>query len=244
MSKCIGVKTEQSDGIFVLETDEEATGAGDQVLVETDQGQEVARVVIGELGGTQLPFPGRIRRLVRRLSEADRERIAELRQRETEALHFCRQKARELGLAMKVSRVRLDLEGSRGTFYFTAPQRVDFRELVRILARRYRIRVEMRQIGVRDEAQLVGGLGPCGNELCCSSFMTEFPPVNVRMAREQGIEPNSNSTTGMCGRLKCCLRHEYGAEEGSEAMPCGSGGGEGRYPLSGPDPAEAGDAPS
>lgn len=241
MSKCIGVKTEHSDGIFVLETDEEATGTGDEVLVETDQGQEVARVVIGEVAGSQMPFPGRIRRVVRRLTGSELDRIAELRQRETEALHYCRQKARELGLEMKVSRVRLDLEGSRGTFYFTAPQRVDFRELVRTLARRYRIRVEMRQIGVRDEAQLVGGLGPCGNELCCSSFMTDFPPVNVRMAREQGIEPNSNSTTGMCGRLKCCLRHEYGAEEGAAGGCGGSSGGEGRYALSGPGPAEAGD---
>lgn len=241
MSKRIGVRTEHSDGIFVLPTDEEATGAGDEVLVETDQGQEVARVVIGEVGGTQLPFPGRIRRVLRRLSEADRARIADLRQRETEALHFCREKARELGLEMKVSRVRLDLEGSRGTFYFTAPQRVDFRELVRVLARRYRIRVEMRQIGVRDEAQLVGGLGPCGNELCCSGFMTDFPPVNVRMAREQGIEPNSNSTTGLCGRLKCCLRHEYGVEEGSEAPSCGKAGGDGRYALSGPAEATNGE---
>jgi cell fate regulator YaaT (PSP1 superfamily) len=127
---------------------------------------------------------------------------------------------------MKVSLVRLDFDGNRGTFYFTAPHRVDFRELVRILAREFHIRVEMRQIGVRDEAALVGGLGPCGKTLCCSQHMADFPPVNVRMAREQGVEPNSSSSTGMCGRLKCCLRHEY--DEGGGKGGCGGCGSKGK----------------
>jgi cell fate regulator YaaT (PSP1 superfamily) len=245
MSKRIGIQTERSDGIFVLTTDEEATGVGDRVLVETDQGQEIARVVIDDVAESQLPFPGRVRHVVRRLTASDLDRVAELYRLEEQALSFCRKKVRELDLNMKVSRVRLDLEGSRGTFYFTAPQRVDFRELVRILARQYRIRVEMRQIGVRDEAQLLGGLGPCGNELCCSSFMTDFPPVNVRMAREQGIEPNSNSTTGVCGRLKCCLRYEYGTGEkedgGSAGAEVNTRGAEGSFALSGPEPVPGAD---
>ncbi len=223
MTKQIGIQTEQSDGVFVLSVEDDSITTRDRVLVKSDRGTEVARVVIGRLREGQLPFPGRVKEVVRRLTRQDEDWLTSLREKEREALHFARQQARSLGLEMKVSLVRMDFDGERGTFFFTAPQRVDFRELVRILARRFRIRVEMRQIGVRDEAALVGGLGPCGKILCCAEHMQGFPPINVKMAREQGIEPNSNSSTGMCGRLKCCLRFEYAAN--GEDKPGGGCGG-------------------
>jgi len=225
MTKQIGIKTSQSDGVFVLPVEDEHIHVRDRVLVESDAGTEVADVVIGRVEDSQLPFPGRVKRVVRRLTSQDEQWLATLREREKEALRFARRKARALDLAMKVSLVTMDFDGDRGTFYFTAPQRVDFRELVRILARKFQIRVEMRQIGVRDEAALLGGLGPCGQKLCCSSHMEAFPPINVKMAREQGIEPNSSSSTGMCGRLKCCLRFEYdGYAEGEDTGGKGCGG--------------------
>jgi cell fate regulator YaaT (PSP1 superfamily) len=224
MSKQIGIRTEQSDVVVVMPVEDDSIGARDRVLVETDAGTEVADVVIGSVDSGQRPFPGRVRRVIRRLTSRDEDWLASLREREKEALRFARRKARALGLDMKVSLVRMDFDGNRGTFYFTAPQRVDFRELVRILARQFHIRVEMRQIGVRDEAALVGGLGPCGKTLCCSQHMADFPPVNVRMAREQGVEPNSSSATGMCGRLKCCLRHESGDGDGGGKGGCGGCG--------------------
>ncbi|MFB6259606.1 MAG: stage 0 sporulation family protein [Thiohalorhabdaceae bacterium] len=225
MTKQIGIRTEQSDAVLVMTVDDDSITARDRVLVETDTGIEVADVVIGEVADSHLPFPGRVQRVIRRLTGRDEKWLESLREREKEALRFARRKARALGLEMKVSLVRMDFDGSRGTFYFTAPQRVDFRELVRILAREFQIRVEMRQIGVRDEAALLGGLGPCGKTLCCSEHMGEFPPINVKMAREQGIEPNSSSSTGMCGRLKCCLRHEHdGYAEGGKSVGCGGCG--------------------
>ncbi|MEF8793542.1 PSP1 domain-containing protein [Thiohalorhabdus sp.] len=237
MTKQIGIRTENSDAVFVMTVEDDSINARDRVLVETDTGTEVADVVIGEVANSHLPFPGRVQRVVRRLTSRDEQWRESLRAREKEALRFARRKARALELEMKVSLVRLDFDGSRGTFYFTAPHRVDFRELVRILAREFHIRVEMRQIGVRDEAALVGGLGPCGKTLCCSEHMSEFPPINVKMAREQGIEPNSSSSTGMCGRLKCCLRHEqdgYGGDGKSDGCGgCGSRGNDGpaRIPV-------------
>lgn len=227
MSKQIGVKTDQSDGVFVLPVEDESLSTRDRVLVETDRDIEVAHVVISRVGDSQLPFPGRLKRVVRRMTQQDEDWLTSLQEKEREALQYARQQARSLGLDMKLSRVRMDFDGERGTFFFTAPQRVDFRELVRILARRFRIRVEMRQIGVRDEAALIGGLGPCGKVLCCTEHMQEFPPINVKMAREQGLEPNSNSSTGMCGRLKCCLRFEHGsAGDGAGGADCGGDSGD------------------
>ncbi|MFP4561001.1 MAG: stage 0 sporulation family protein [Thiohalorhabdus sp.] len=224
MAKQIGVKSQFSDGVFVLPVDDESISPRNRVLVETDSGTEVADVVIGQVEESQLPFPGRLKRVLRRLSSRDEAWLATLEEREREALRYARRKARALELEMKVSKVRMEFDGDRGTFYFTAPHRVDFRELVRILARKFHIRVEMRQIGVRDEAALVGGLGPCGKTLCCAGHMEGFPPINVKMAREQGIEPNSNSSTGMCGRLKCCLRFEHDSAEEGKGGGCGGCG--------------------
>lgn len=129
--------------------------------------------------------------------------------REDEAFRFCLVRIRARGMAMKLVRVEVLFDGSKAVFYFCAEGRVDFRELVRDLAQGLRMRIEMRQIGARDETKMVGGVGPCGRELCCSTWLREFQAVSVRMAKEQGLALNPSKLSGMCGRLKCCLRYEY-----------------------------------
>ena len=159
--------------------------------------------------------------------------------REREAFQVCAMKIRERGLAMKLTRVENLFDGSRLVFYYTAEERVDFRELVRELASNFRTRIEMKQIGVRDEAKMLGGYGPCGRPLCCTTWLTSFEPVTIKMAKLQNLSLNPSRLSGMCGRLKCCLRYEipngkgvkHGgcAEGGSCGNPtgpgCGSGGG-------------------
>ena len=147
-------------------------------------------------------------------------------QREQEAQRICLLKIRERGLAMKLAKVEQLFDGSRLIFYYTAEGRVDFRELVRDLAAHFRTRIEMRQIGVRDEAKLIGGYGTCGRPLCCTTFLTSFEPVSIKMAKQQDLSLNPSKLSGLCGRLKCCLRYELPegklpkrAEVRDEAVP-------------------------
>ena len=134
--------------------------------------------------------------------------------REKEALIYCRERVTERALAMKLVAADQSLDGRKVTFYFTSEGRVDFRELVKDLAQKFHTRIEMRQIGVRDEAGVKGGYGPCGRNLCCSSFLKEFAPVSIRMAKDQNLSLNPSKISGMCGRLMCCLRYEHSPREG------------------------------
>jgi cell fate regulator YaaT (PSP1 superfamily) len=140
--------------------------------------------------------------------------------REREAHQFCLLKIRERGLAMKLTRVEQLLDGSKLLFYFTADGRIDFRELVRDLAARYRCRIEMRQIGVRDEARMLGGYGSCGRPLCCTTWLQHFEPVSIRMAKAQQLSLNPSKLSGVCGRLKCCLRYELPNAKGERRAGC------------------------
>jgi cell fate regulator YaaT (PSP1 superfamily) len=153
--------------------------------------------------------------------------VARLKQehREREALRLATLKVREHGLAMKLTRVEQAFDGSRLVFYFTAEGRVDFRELVRDLAGEFRTRIEMRQIGVRDEAKMIGGYGTCGRPLCCTTFLTTFEPVSIKMAKQQDLSLNPSKLSGLCGRLKCCLRYELPNAKGVVHGGCGSEGG-------------------
>ena len=170
------------------------------------------------------------RRVVRVATPEDVVARSRQQQREAEARRLAQTRIRERGLAMRLSKVEHAFDGSRLVFYFTAESRIDFRELVRDLAAVFRMRIEMRHIGVRDEAQALGGYGSCGRPLCCSSFLTSFAPVSIKMAKQQNMSLNPAKLSGMCGRLKCCLRFENG--EGSEARsdraeggtPCGCSG--------------------
>jgi cell fate regulator YaaT (PSP1 superfamily) len=145
--------------------------------------------------------------------------------REREAHQYCGMKIRELGLTMKLTKVEQAFDGSRIIFYYTAEERVDFRELVRELAGHFRMRIEMRQIGVRDEAKMLGGYGPCGQPLCCSTWLTSFDPVTIKMAKQQNLSLNPSRLSGMCGRLKCCLRYEIANGKGVKHGGCADNGG-------------------
>ena len=163
-----------------------------------------------------------------RRSTATREDLAvrsKQQLREREAYRVALLKIRERGLGMKLTRVELALDGSRLVFYFTADGRVDFRELVRELAAEFHTRIEMRQIGVRDEAKMLGGYGTCGRPLCCTTFLTSFEPISIKMAKQQDLSLNPSKLSGLCGRLKCCLRYELPNAKGVVHGGCGSEGG-------------------
>ena len=186
---------------------------GDDVIVETSKGLEYAQCVYGNHFVSNEKVVPPIRPVVRLATDNDR-RVQEInRKREREALEICREKVAEHGLDMKLVDVECSFEGNKITFYFTSDGRVDFRELVKDLAGVFRSRIELRQIGVRDEAKMLGGIGMCGRPLCCSQFLTEFHPVSTKMAKTQGLSLNPTKISGTCGRLMCCLRYEEEAYE-------------------------------
>ena len=183
---------------------------GTPVVVETESG-----VAFGRVAGLVLTFSGKNggrsgepARLIRVATEEDVAIRRRQQEREREAFRVGLLKVRERGLAMKLTRVEQLYDGSRLVFYFTADGRVDFRELVRELAAEFRSRIEMRQIGVRDEARMLGGYGSCGRQLCCSAWLQSFAPVSIKMAKQQDLSLNPSKLSGLCGRLKCCLRYE------------------------------------
>jgi cell fate regulator YaaT (PSP1 superfamily) len=177
------------------------------------------------------PPPDSSDRVVRRASREDLVARLKQEQRERAAYQFCLLKIRERGLPMKLTRVEQLFDGSRLIFYFTADGRVDFRELVRDLAAEFRTRIEMRQIGVRDEARMLAGYGSCGRPLCCTTWLQRFEPVSIKMAKQQQLSLNPSKLSGLCGRLKCCLRYELPNAKGethagcAHESACGSGGG-------------------
>jgi len=181
---------------------------GEWVIVETARGKELAQVVIParDIAGNELE--GALKRVLRRASKYDRDQKLYWAQQAREAESFCQQKANEHDLDMKVVRCIYSYNGERLTVEFVAEHRVDFRTLVRDLARHYSTRIEMRQIGVRDQAKFIGGFGRCGRTLCCSSFLREFHSVSIRMAKNQNIPLSSSDISGVCGRLMCSLAYE------------------------------------
>ena len=199
--------------------------AGEQVVVEADGGTALGTAVrhIAQLDPKRkLPEAPRVVRLATRDDVVARQRHE---RREREAFRIANMKIRERGLAMKLTRVEHAFDGSKLVFYFTAEARVDFRELVRELASDFRARIEMRQIGVRDEAKMIGGYGTCGRPLCCTTFLNTFEPVSIKMAKQQELSLNPSKLSGLCGRLKCCLRYELPNAKGVQHGGCGGEGG-------------------
>ena len=182
---------------------------GSKVIVETDRGRAMATVVAPPTDTPDDQAPDGLKSLLRLATEEDLALSEKNGGREKDAYRYCLQRIHERQMEMKLVRAEYAFDGSKIIFYFTADGRVDFRELVKDLAHYFHTRIEMRQIGVRDEAKLVGGLGICGRELCCRSFLTEFNPVSVKMAKEQGLALNPGKISGQCGRLLCCLSYEY-----------------------------------
>jgi len=202
-------------------------GPGDQVVVDSQEGQAFGTVtrVPPQLAERRVPAADSPHVVVRRATRDDVVQKLKQQQREIEAQRVAQLKIRERGLSMKLTRVEHLFDGSRLIFYYTADARVDFRELVRDLAAHFRMRIEMRQIGVRDEAKMLGGYGSCGRPLCCSTWLRTFEPVSIRMAKQQQLSLNPSKLSGQCGRLKCCLRYELPNGEGVTHAGCADHGG-------------------
>jgi cell fate regulator YaaT (PSP1 superfamily) len=200
---------------------------GEQVVATTAEGPALGTVVrsIPALAARRRPPDDSPDKLVRRASRDDIVTRLKQQQREQEARRICLLKIKERGLGMKLTRVEQLFDGSRLIFYYTADGRVDFRELVRDLAAHFRTRIEMRQIGVRDEARLLGGYGPCGRPLCCTTWLQSFEPVSIKMAKQQNLSLSPSKLSGMCGRLKCCLRYELPNGKGIVHGGCADEGG-------------------
>ena len=182
---------------------------GDRVLVESEAGTRIGTIEIEPHEAALSLDVGALKPVLRLADEHDLRVEEDTLSREAYAERLCAGRIRERNLAMKLVTVDYTHDGRKAVFYFTAENRVDFRDLVRDLANSLRVRVEMKQIGHRDETKLTGGIGPCGRELCCSSWLRDFESVTVKMARDQGLALNPSRLAGMCGRLKCCLRYEY-----------------------------------
>lgn len=207
MHNVVGVRYREGCKVYNFDAGNMPLEAGDIVIVDSEQGMGVA-VVAGELRQEERgPNDKPLKKVLRRATEDDRRRIEKNRAMEQEAFRVCQQKILEREMIMKLVRVEWAFDNSKATFYFTADGRVDFRDLVKDLAHRFKIRIEMRQIGVRDEAKMIGGFGPCGRELCCSSFLKDFEPVSIRMAKRQDLVLNPAKISGICGRLMLSLIH-------------------------------------
>ncbi|MHB8173671.1 MAG: PSP1 domain-containing protein, partial [Nitrospirota bacterium] len=204
-----GVRYREGCKVYNFDAGTLSFSVGDKVIVDSEQGVGVAIVVNETHPEKRGPSDKPLKRVLRGATEDDVKRIEKNRELEEDAFRVCQQRIFEREMVMKLVRVEWAFDNSKATFYFTADGRVDFRDLVKDLAHRFHIRIEMRQIGVRDEAKMLGGFGPCGRPLCCSTFLRDFEPVSIRMAKKQDLVLNPAKISGICGRLMCCLGYEY-----------------------------------
>ena len=202
-----GIQFRTAGKVYEFDAGSLTLALGDQVVVETDRGPSLGFVVRAPV--TMSPSAPRLQKVARKADGRDVARHEMNLQKERDAHRLCLIRIRDRRMSMKLVKVDYLLDASKAVFYFCAEGRVDFRELVRDLAQSLHTRIEMKQIGARDETKLIGGIGPCGRELCCSTWLREFQAVSVKMAKEQGLSLNPSKLSGMCGRLKCCLRYEY-----------------------------------
>jgi cell fate regulator YaaT (PSP1 superfamily) len=207
--KVTGVKFRERGKIYVFRCDEMDLRVNEWVMVETDRGLAVSCVAVEAWDADHQDVPGDLKRVVRRATKADLESAQARRDQERRAREACLELIAQNQLPMKLVEVESVQDGGKLMFFFTAENRVDFRKLVKELARRFHCKVEMRQIGVRNEAKMLGGLGNCGRELCCATFLNNFEPVSVRMAKDQNLSLNPLKISGLCGRLMCCLAYEH-----------------------------------
>lgn len=203
----VGIRFKSCGKIYDFEVNGIDIKKGDSVVVESDFGLSIGRVITGR---HFVEYPERnLKKVIRLVTNEDIKAMEENKKIEKEARDFCVERVMARGLQMKLVGAEATLDRKRIIFYFTADGRIDFRELVKDLAARFKTRIEMRQIGVRDEAKLIGGLGVCGRELCCNTFLASFEPVSIKMAKKQELVLNVGKLSGLCGRLMCCLRYEY-----------------------------------
>jgi len=208
MAEIVGVRFKRAGKVYYFDPAGIELEVDDQVVVETTQGVELGQVAIASKQVLASDVDKPLKPVMRKAEENDIYRAQEFDVKEAEALVECGKLIEKMNLPMKLLSAEYNLDGSRLSLYFSAAERVDFRDLVRELARQLKVRVEMRQTGPRDEARMVGGCGRCGRPLCCASFLTEFTPVAMRMAKDQGLPLNPMKISGVCGRLMCCLGYE------------------------------------
>jgi cell fate regulator YaaT (PSP1 superfamily) len=208
MVQVVGIRFKKAGKIYYFDPAGLDINKGDSVIVETARGIEFGDCVIGpkDIGEDEIVAP--LKSVLRKATEEDIRIHVENKAREKDAYNICIDKINQHSLDMKLIDVEYTFDNNKVIFYFTADGRVDFRELVKDLATIFKTRIELRQIGVRDEAKMVGGLGPCGRPLCCSSFLGDFASVSIKMAKEQNLSLNPTKISGICGRLMCCLNYE------------------------------------
>lgn len=213
MIEVAGIRFKRVGKIYYFSPDKLKLKAGDHVIVETSRGIEYGTVVIASKQVSEEEIVPPLKKILRIATDEDDRRIAENKEKEKEAMALCQEKIQKHNLEMKLIDVEYTFDHNKILFYFSADGRVDFRELVRDLASVFKTRIELRQIGVRDEAKMMGGLGICGRQLCCSLFLSDFEPVSIKMAKEQNLSLNPTKISGTCGRLMCCLKNEQEAYE-------------------------------
>lgn len=213
MAQIVGVRFKRVGKIYYFSPDDLDINKDDHVIVETARGVEFGTAVVGirEIPDNELIQP--LKKVLRIATQEDIDKYYENVQKEKEAFDICVEKVSKHKLQMKLVDVEYTFDNNKILFYFTAEGRVDFRELVKDLASIFRTRIELRQIGVRDEAKMTGSIGICGRMLCCNTFLGEFQPVSIKMAKEQGLSLNPSKISGACGRLMCCLKYEHEAYE-------------------------------
>ena len=213
MINVVGVRFKKAGKVYYFDPDDIDVKLNDCVIVETARGIEFGHVVIGQKEISEEEIVAPLKRVLRVADGEDFAIHRENKAKAKEAMLICEEKVRDHGLEMKIIDVEYTFDNSKVIFYFTADGRVDFRELVKDLAAIFRTRIELRQIGVRDEAKMLGGIGPCGKMCCCVQFLGEFEPVSIKMAKEQNLSLNPTKISGLCGRLMCCLKYEQEAYE-------------------------------
>ena len=210
MAKIIGVKFKNTAKVyyFAPANENEVYPEKSGVIVETSRGLEYATVVFGvkEVSDSEIVHP--LKTIVRKATSKDEKTVKANEEKIPEAMDFAQEKIQELNLKMKLIGCEYSFDGKKLVFYFTSDNRVDFRELVKLLAARFHLRIELRQVGIRDETKILGGIAPCGRECCCASCMPDFGKVTIKMAKNQGLHLNPGKISGLCGRLMCCLEYE------------------------------------
>lgn len=208
MTNIIGVRFREVGKIYYFSPGTLDIKVGDKVIVETSRGLEYGNVVFGVRSVSDDSISSPLKSVIRMANEEDAINVQKNRKRELEAFKICKEKILEHQLEMKLISVEYTFDNTKLLFYFTADGRVDFRELVKDLATIFKLRIELRQVGVRDETKLVGGIGSCGRSLCCHSYLSDFVPVSIKMAKDQNLSLNPQKISGVCGRLMCCLKNE------------------------------------
>ena len=218
MVKTVGVRFKKAGKIYYFDPADLEINIDDNVVVETIRGIEFGKAVLGmrEVPENEIIAP--LKKVLRVATEEDNKVYNDNKAKEKEAFNVCLQKINHHNLGMKLIDVEYTFDNNKIIFYFTADGRVDFRELVKDLASVFKTRIELRQIGVRDEAKMISGMGPCGKSLCCSTFLGDFAPVSIKMAKEQNLSLNPTKISGICGRLMCCLKYEHETYENSRKI--------------------------